>query len=481
MMRPIRAPRLKLVATVITLVLLLGCASIDIDQSIARTNQDAAAFTNGKLNLTKTSAQREALAATAAELLKQPLGQGDAVQLALVNSPALQALLAEHWASAANAAQSARIANPVFALTRVRLGLELDIERALTFGLLDLLTLPQRHGIALQRIEQAQLRQTGDVIDQVTRVRQAWVKAVAAQQSAAYARQVFDSADASAELARRMQAAGNFSKLARARQQVFYADAATQLAAAQHAATAAREELVRLLGLTDAQAAQLRLPDRLPDLPTVPRDPGEVSQAASAGRLDVRIAQSTFAAAAKAQGLNVLTSLTDIELGIRRDTKFDDGAGTKTPGRGFEVSVRLPIFDWGGMQRDAMDAQTLAAGNRLEATVRAAGSNLREGYSAYRTSYDIAKHYRDEVLPLRRSIAEENVLRYNGMLIGVFELLADSRDQVGSVIAAIAAEQQFWLADAALRASIMGRPTMAATGAMAAMATIASGGGDAPH
>ena len=56
-------------------------------------------------------------------------------------------------------------------------------------------------------------------------------------------------------------------------------------------------------------------------------------------------------------------------------------------------------------------------------------------------------------------IADENVLRYNGMLIGVFELLADARDQVATVQAAIDAEQQFWLADAALQASVIGRPT----------------------
>ena len=123
-----------------------------------------------------------------------------------------------------------------------------------------------------------------------------------------------------------------------------------------------------------------------------------------------------------------------------------------------------------------MNAQTLAAANRLEATVRAGGSSLRESYSAYRTAFDVSKHYRDEVVPLRKLISEENVLRYNGMLIGVFELLADTRDQVSSVIAAIAAEQQFWLTDAALQAAIIGKPTMATVGAMAS-----GRNGDAAH
>ena len=58
------------------------------------------------------------------------------------------------------------------------------------------------------------------------------------------------------------------------------------------------------------------------------------------------------------------------------------------------------------------------------------------------------------------------MLRYNGMLIGVFELLAEARDQVSSVTNAINAQQQFWLADAALAASVIGKPV--AMGAAAA-------------
>jgi outer membrane protein TolC len=183
-------------------------------------------------------------------------------------------------------------------------------------------------------------------------------------------------------------------------------------------------------------------------------------------------------ATAVAQGLNAITSFTDIELSVIRNTSIERADGHRTNARGFEVAVKLPLFDWGGLQRDAMSAQMLAAVNRLEATNRAAGSNLRESYSAYRTTYDIAKHYRDEIVPLRKLIADENVLRYNGMIIGVFELLADSRDQISSVIAAINAQQQFWMADAVLQSSIMGKPMM-----MQSMGTASrtSGGGDVQH
>jgi outer membrane protein TolC len=288
---------------------------------------------------------------------------------------------------------------------------------------------------------------------------------------------VVQSAQASAELARRMQQAGNFNRLNQARQQVFYADAATQLAAAQHSAAATQEALVRALGLTDAQRTTLKLPQRLADLPKTALQPHEVSNAARAGRLDVRMAQSTAAANARAQGLNLFTSLVDIELGVVRNTVFDNAENTRETGRGYEVEVRLPLFDWGGVRRDAMNASTLAAANRLEAIARAAGSHLRESYSAYRTAYDIAAHYRDEIIPLRKTISDENLLRYNGMLIGVFELLADHRAQVASVMAAISAQQQFWLADAALQASIVGKPVSMTVNAATAQAQA----GEAPH
>jgi outer membrane protein TolC len=462
--------------TFVPLLLMAGCASVDFEQSLSDTNKLAAEFTQGQLSLAQTGEQRDALANTAAEILQKPVAQAEAVKLALANSPALQAILAQNWVTAANAAQGGRIANPVLTLERMSMGDEVELSQLLSFGLLDVLTLPQRYRVAQRQIAQAQIQLSTSVIEQVTQVRQAWVKAVAAQQNLSYARQVNDAAQASAELARRMQAAGNFSKLQRMRQQAFYADAVMLLATAHHAVTATREELVRQLGLTDAQADILKLPDRLPDLPEQPRAADEVSRSAKAGRLDIKLAQSAYEGMLRAQGINEINSYTDIELGVRRSTVQDEASGSTTTGAGYEVSVRLPLFDWGGNRRDALNAQTLAAAYRLEATVRWAGSSLRESYSAYRTAYDISRHYRDEIVPLRKLISEENVLLYNGMFIGVFELLADSREQISSVMGAIAAMNQFWLADAALQASLIGKPTLSSIDSMAST-SMSSGAG----
>ena len=72
-------------------------------------------------------------------------------------------------------------------------------------------------------------------------------------------------------------------------------------------------------------------------------------------------------------------------------------------------------------------------------------------------------------MPLKARIAEENLLRYNGMLIGVFELLADAREQVGSVNAAIEATRDYWVADTALQLALAGKSPGAGASARAAM------------
>lgn len=439
-------------------LLLAGCATVNIDQTLQETNRAFPGFTGGRLELSRTEAKRHEREQLTADLLDKPLSMDDAVRVALANSPALQGDLALQWADLEAAAQAGRLPNPLFTFEHQRIGDELEIGRLLSAGLLDLIMYPQRQAVARTRIDEGKLRLGAAVVEQVNQVRRLWVRAVAAGQLLAYARQVDRSAKASAELARRMQQVGNFSKLQRARQQAFYADAAAQLAIADQAVTTTREELVRQLGLTSAQAARLRLPERLPDLPKEPRPAAAVAAEGLRQRLDVRIARLQLEAAARAQRLDVPTSVLDIEAAPRRDTTFNNSTGARTGHGGYQFDVRVPLFDWGGARRAAMTARTLAAANYYEAVVRSAASQLREGYAAYRSTLDLARHYRDEIVPLRQTISEENQMRYNGMLIGVFELLADSRDQIGAVMAAIDAQQQFWLADAALSSTMVGQP-----------------------
>jgi outer membrane protein TolC len=125
---------------------------------------------------------------------------------------------------------------------------------------------------------------------------------------------------------------------------------------------------------------------------------------------------------------------------------------------GWEADLRLPLFDWGHARRAGARARYMASLERTAMVAVEAQSTLRESHATYAAAWQIAANYRDEVLPLRRAVSEQNLLLYNGMLISVFELLADAREQVSAVRQAIGAQRDFWLADAALRATAIGLP-----------------------
>ena len=230
---------------------LSGCVSVNIDKNLANTTEALAEFSDAELILKRTNEDREHADAIVEAALNETLNQSQAVQIALANSASFQTLLANSWARSVQAAQSGRIPNPILSLDDITIGPERELTQLLTIGLLDVIRLPARQKAARSRVEFTQLQLTGDVVKHITEVRQAWVRAISTLQRSTIAQQVFESAEASAELALLMEQAGNFNRLDRARQQSFYIDAATQLSAADHSALAAREALIRILGLNE--------------------------------------------------------------------------------------------------------------------------------------------------------------------------------------------------------------------------------------
>ena len=59
-------------------------------------------------------------------------------------------------------------------------------------------------------------------------------------------------------------------------------------------------------------------------------------------------------------------------------------------------------------------------------------------------------------MPLRKTIEEEGLLSYNGMITNTFELLTDVREKLGSSLEAANAKRDFYLAQANLTAAIYG-------------------------
>jgi outer membrane protein TolC len=466
-------PYARLVLFALVGLVLAGCASFSPDGGFSDIEKTAKDRIDKDLKWARSDSDRESTKKRVNELLQKPLTIDDAVQIALLNNRGLQASFDELGIADADVVAAGRVPNPHFSLRRANYGDEYVIEQTLTFNLLSVLTIPLKTQIEKRRFEQTQRAMTMEVLRLASEARKAYILAVAAEENVRYMDKVKTVAESSAELARRMASVGNFNKLSQAREQGFYADAALNHARAAQNQVGSREKLTRLLGLWGADI-NFKLPERLPDLPAAPDDLPNVEQVAMAQRLDVQAIKLSTESLAKNLGLSKATRFINVlEVG---PTRVLEGAKSDPYKKGFELSLEIPIFDWGGAKVAKAESLYMQSVNRLAEAAVNARSEVRESYQGYRVTYDIAKHYRDEIVPIRKRIAEENLLRYNGMLIGVFDLLADARAQITSVNGYIDALRDFWLAKANLDMAMIGKPNMTPTNTSAMMAGDAAAG-----
>ena len=463
---------MRLTVAASAVLVLAGCASYSPDGGMGRVSDLTKERTGQSVAPQRTDQNASAAKLRVADLLKQPLSADTAVELALLNNRGLQANLQQLGIAEANLVQAGRLPNPLLSFGRMSGSGVVEIERAVMFNILSIITMPRATQMQQRNFEQAQFQAAYEAVGVASETRRAYFGAVAAQELVRYYSQVKEAADASNELARRMVLAGNFNKLAQMREQAFYADATASLARAQQQAQAERERLIRLLGLSGEQLG-FKLPDRLPDLPKAPTQPVDAERTALDKRLDVLMAKRAAASTASAYGLTKATRFINV-LEVGYTNKSESGSPRAN---GFEIELELPLFDFGSVRTNRAEAVYMQAVHRTAEVAVNAQSEVRESYGAYRTAFDLARHYRDEVVPLRKRISEENLLRYNGMLISVFELLSDSREQVRGVADYVQALRDFWVAETNLQSALTGRsPGGSALGAAPGAASEAAAG-----
>jgi outer membrane protein TolC len=446
---------LKIFSGLAAVSLIAGCATQSADSGFGEVKDVVRTYTGAEAQWVRSESDADSVRAVIAKRLASPLAVEDAVQIALLNNPGLQATYAELGIGEGDLLSASRLPNPRFSYLNARHADEYKIESILSFNILSLLTVPMALQTQKLRFEAIKAQVADETLRVAAETRKTYYRALAALELARYMENVKESAEASAELARRMASAGNYSKLAHMREQAFYADATAQLARARQAAVSERERLTRLMGLWGEDAARFRLPERLPDLPAAARELENAEQLALEQRLDVRGARRDADSLAKSLGLTRVTRfMNSFELGIARV-----GESPSPTKRGYTLGFEIPLFDWGQGRVAGAQARYMQAVSRITEAAVNARSEVRESYTGYRTAYDVAKHYRDEVVPLRKRISEEVLLRYNGMLASVFELLSDSREQVLAVSSYIESLREYWLADAELRAAMTGRST----------------------
>jgi outer membrane protein TolC len=428
-----------------------GCAQFSRDggfDAVARSTRDRI---GSEVRWARTPEERAKSARQIAVLLQHPLSVNDAVQIALLGNAALQASFEELGISESDLVQSGRLPNPGLTFRRAASGGLYDIEETLSVNVVALLSAPSRHRIQERRFQETQHAVALEVVQLAGRTREAYYTALAASQSVRYREEVRAAAEAGAELARRMRAAGNWNRLDEARERGFYDDATLSLERARLAEAVAHENLARLLG---SASDNFELVERLPDLPPNIEEALDFEKTALAGRIDLALMRTRVDALAANLHLTRSTRFIDVlEAG---PTRIKQGPASEPYEAGYEVSLQVPIFDTGAARVRKAEAIYAKAVEEFRQAAIDARAELHAAYARYRTSHEIAERERDEVVPLRQSISREDIKLYDASQISVFDLLADARLQSAGVDDYIQSLRDFWIAQSALDTALVG-------------------------
>lgn len=435
-----------------SVLVLAGCASFSPDGGLNTIRNIIGQQDVIALRTPEDAAQARV---TMDELLKDRLSADAAVRIALLNNRELQAAYNTLGISEADMLESKLPPNPLFTLSRIAGGGAVEIEAQIAANILGLATLPSRAGIADGQYRQAQFEAANSVLRIAADARRAWYRAVAARELSGFIVKAREVAQASADLSKRLGESGAINKAEQADAQVFYAELTALLASARQNAASEREALIRTMGLW-GDDLNFKLPATLPALPKKPVVMENVEVEAIRNRLDLQMARNEVEMLAKSYGLTNATRFIDLleVSGISKKTDPDDGDTEKE--HGFEVEFQIPLFDFGGVRTRRAEEIYMRAVNLMTANAVNARSEARDAYQTYRSAYDIARHYRDEVLPLRQIITDEAMLSYGAMQIDVFSLLAEERQRIASTAAAVDAKRNFWLAEVNLGIALMG-------------------------
>ena len=445
-------------AAMALVAVLTGCAGFLPDGGMSVPAGIASQELNKDVIAIRTPEDAVSARAQVEQLFRRPLSADAAVQIALLNNRGLQAAYNELGIAEAAMVQASLPPNPSFSFSRIAGPLEYDIEAAIAADILALATMPTRSEIAADRFRAAQLRAAEEALRVAAETRRNYYRAVATQELAGFLKEANAAAEAAAKVAGQLGETGAMNKLDQARDQVFYTEVTAQLAAARQQAASEREQLIRSLGLWGGDLG-FKLPNTLPALPQHLRTIPTVEEDAINRRVDLQIVRIELEALAKSYGLTNATRFVNLfQLsGLYKDEK-ESAPGEKVDFKDFGpgATVEIPIFDLGEVRVRRAEQIYMLALNRLAEKAINVRAEARDAYRTYRSAYDIASHYQREILPLRKIISDETLLRYNGMLIDVFALLAESRQRILSTAKAIEAKRDFWIAKTGLQVALAG-------------------------
>jgi cobalt-zinc-cadmium efflux system outer membrane protein len=381
--------------------------------------------------------------------LQRELAADDAVQVALVNNMSLQATYQELGISQADLVQAGLLKNPTLSAERRFSGQAAEIDIVQDF--LDVLVLPMRKKVAAAEFEATKLRIAQEALNIAAETRSAFYTLQGAQQMVEMRRTVVESTEAAADAARRIFDAGNTTALDLATQQKLAAQAKVELAQAELEVAQGRERLNVLMGVWGEQT-EWKVDQRLPELPATEMALPGLEGRAVDQRLDLAARRHDIEAAAQSLGIaQTFRYIPAVSIGGHYEHEIEP---RHTIGPAVEVGV--PLFDQGQATIARGNAVLVQGQQRYTALAIEIRSQVRAAYARMNSARIRCEHYRTEVLPLQQQILDQTQLQYNGMQVGVFQLLAAKQAQIDAGREYIEAMRDYWISRAELEKALGG-------------------------
>jgi cobalt-zinc-cadmium efflux system outer membrane protein len=437
--------------------LLTGCASVGQQSAFQSVQGEVAAQNRVQVVWNQGTVADQKARESVQNILAKPLTADDAVRVALLNNPDLQASFEEIGISQADLVQAGLLHNPtLMASWRFpdRPPSITDTEYSIAADFLDLVMIPMRVKIARANLEQTELGIDQHVLDLVTQVKTAFYEFQADAQLEGRLQLIGQADQAAADLAKAQQEAGNTTDLDSADKQVQFASAHIYLADAQKEKLAAREKLNRLMGLSDAEIDWKAVPN-LPDLPDQELPLRHLESLALAQRRDLAAMKHGVDAVGLALSLKTNTRFlpSTIDVGVDTEKQSDNGQHITGP----TLDLTLPIFDQGQGEVAKLTAQLRMAREQLQSRAIQIRSEVREASGNLKMDRDLVEYYKKTVLPLDIRIVNQSQLQFNAMQKNNFDLFLSKQQELESEKDYVGAWRDYWIARAELEQAVGGR------------------------
>ncbi len=374
------------------------------------------------------------------ELLSKPLTVESAAFIAILANPELQASYEQLSARGAGVARARTPGNPEVEaelLLPDSGGGERQIELSVLQNVSDLVALFPRVNAANAELHALRRSTVRATVELVAQARIAFYQAVAAEQMLRLRRTIAEAAAASAELARKLHAAGNLSDFDLTRETVFEEEAGVDVREAEAGATAARENLNVVLGLQGKQT-RWQLPPELPRAPGTSPQMTDLEESAVKNSLDLEVLRSRIEGAGSEISVARLQSfLPDLSVGVavKQEDEWRWGPA---------IALSVPLFDWGQAERGAAWAKLRGLQHEYIGKAIAVRARARAVQARATAAHQRALRMQEVVMPMREKLIDEAVLQYNAMNLSPFQLLVIRREQVEAEKRYIAALLDYW-------------------------------------